>query len=78
MIVNLLKAMSHENVEAACCVAVVTYHYLAVCPKELGHILIIEFLSKLLTYFHGDHGSKRGNVTGFNGVTRDFPITKEQ
>ena len=59
MVVNLLKAISHENMEVACCVADVTYHYLAVCPKELGHILIIEFLSKPLTYLHGDHGIRQ-------------------
>ena len=59
MIVNLLKVISHENMEAACCVADVTCHYFAVCPKELGHISIIEFLSKPLTHFHRDHGSRQ-------------------
>ena len=76
----LLDTIADKNVKSSSTVYV-SQHSFAVCPVGFLYLVKLKFLQQDTTHLDAARAavsSSLGTVTGFNGVTRNFAITREQ
>ena len=76
----LLDTIADKNVKSSS-IVYVSQHSFAVCPVGFLYLVKLKFLQQNTNYLDATRTAVRsslGSVTGFNGVTRDFAITREQ